>query len=84
VDTIECNLSNGNFSCSINVAGELVNQLSVKQWMQLNGDQEFLWKQRLTSESTVIEVGGFRGNWAGIIAERFNPKLIILEPSTKY
>ena len=61
-----------------------MNQLSVKQWMQLNGDQEFLWKQRLTSESTVIEVGGFRGNWAGIIAERFNPKLIILEPSTKY
>lgn len=46
---------------------------------------EHVWDQRaldwpLTSESTVVEVGGYCGRWALQIAERYQPRLFVFEP----
>jgi FkbM family methyltransferase len=46
---------------------------------------EHVWDQKaidwpLTSESTVVEVGGFKGRWALQIAERYHPRLFVFEP----
>lgn len=34
----------------------------------------------LTSESVVVEVGGYKGRWALQIAERYHPRLFVFEP----
>jgi FkbM family methyltransferase len=34
----------------------------------------------LTSESVVVEVGGYKGRWALQIAERYAPRLFVFEP----
>lgn len=46
---------------------------------------EHVWDQRaidwpLTSDSTVVEVGGYKGRWALQIAERYHPRLFVFEP----
>lgn len=46
---------------------------------------EHEWDKRaldwpLTSESVVVEVGGYKGRWALQIAERYAPKLYVFEP----
>lgn len=46
---------------------------------------EHIWDRRaidwpLTSESVVVEVGGYTGRWALQIAERYHPHLFIFEP----
>lgn len=34
----------------------------------------------LTTESVVVEVGGYKGRWALQIAERYHPRLFVFEP----
>lgn len=46
---------------------------------------EHVWDQKaidwpLTEDSTVVEVGGFKGRWALQIAERYHPRLFVFEP----
>jgi hypothetical protein len=46
---------------------------------------EHPWDQRaldwpLTTESVVVEVGGYKGRWALQIAERYQPRLYVFEP----
>ena len=82
--SIACTLSSGEFSCDVLVPEELFYNLAVAEWMNKQGDQEFLWKQRLTEESVVVEVGGFLGVWTSVISEKFNPTIYVLEPSGVY
>jgi FkbM family methyltransferase len=82
--SIACTLSSGEFSCEVLVPADLFYNLAVTEWMKKQGDQEFLWKQRLTTESIVVEVGGFLGVWASVISEKFNPTIYVLEPSNVY
>lgn len=46
---------------------------------------EHVWDRRaidwpLNSDSTVVEVGGYKGRWALQIAERYHPRLFVFEP----
>lgn len=46
---------------------------------------EHVWDQKaidwpLTTESVVVEVGGYKGRWALQIAERYHPRLFVFEP----
>lgn len=84
MNQIICKLSNGDFSADINVPADLVYQLCMNQWLQNQGDANLLWKQKLTSESTVVEVGGYTGMWSSVIAQKHNPYLYILEPSGEF
>lgn len=48
-------------------------------------DPEHVWDRRaidwpLTSQSTVVEAGGYCGRWALQIAERYHPRLFVFEP----
>ena len=52
--SIACTLSSGEFSCEVLVPADLFYNLAVAEWMKKQGDQEFLWKQRLSEESVVV------------------------------
>lgn len=46
---------------------------------------EHVWDEKaidwpLTTDSVVVEVGGYKGRWALQIAERYQPKLFVFEP----
>jgi FkbM family methyltransferase len=47
---------------------------------------EHAWDKRaidwpdLTSDSVVVEVGGYKGRWALQVAERYHPRLYVFEP----
>ena len=84
MNQIICKLSNGDFSVDINVPADLVYQLCMNQWLKNQGDANLLWKQKISSESTVVEVGGFTGTWSTIIAQKHNPHLYILEPASEF
>ena len=55
------------------------------RWMWDNGDDTHrLNYEELTPESTVVDVGGYLGEWSEKIKDKYNPNIYILEPIHSY
>jgi FkbM family methyltransferase len=53
---------------------------NVRAWVALNGDATLRLDYPLTAESTVLDIGGFEGQWASEIFERYGCRVAIFEP----
>lgn len=52
----------------------------VKPWTQINGDKTLRLEYPLDATSTVVDVGGFEGQWASDIYAKYCCKIFIFEP----
>jgi FkbM family methyltransferase len=51
-----------------------------KKWEKVNGDFTKILDYPLNEDSTVIELGGYIGEWTKKITKKFNPNMLIIEP----
>ena len=51
-----------------------------QNWLEINGDETLALDWNLNENSTVWEIGGFTGRWAGQIVDKFNCNIVIFEP----
>lgn len=56
----------------------------VKRWFKEQGDGNLRLSYELDSDSIVFDVGGYEGNWAEQIHDKFNPSIFIFEPVPEY
>ena len=55
------------------------------RWMLDNGDETHrLNYDELTHDSTVVDVGGYLGEWSQKIRDKYNPNIYVLEPIPSY
>ncbi len=55
-------------------------ETTVRSWFRDRGDTTLRLEYPLTSGSLVFDVGGFRGDWAQAILERYDATVFIFEP----
>jgi FkbM family methyltransferase len=55
-----------------------------KRWEYDNGDFTKILDYPLDENSQVIELGGYIGEWTEKLVNKFNPKLLIIEPIPKF
>lgn len=56
----------------------------MKNWGKDNGDNTLSVEYPITSDSIVLEIGGYVGVWASKIISRYDPHLFIFEPISEY
>ncbi len=54
--------------------------LEVKKWFAINGDETYRFDYDLNSNSLVIDLGGYKGQWASDIYSKFNCQVLVFEP----
>lgn len=54
------------------------------KWVTDNGDETLLAKYPLNSNSTVVDIGGYKGFFSDKIISLYDPSIFILEPVNKY
>jgi FkbM family methyltransferase len=54
------------------------------KWINDKGDQTHNLNYPLDEESVVMDLGGFKGNWASQIIDLYNPNVYIIEPIFNY
>lgn len=52
----------------------------VKRWFAADGDENLRFAYDLHNDSLVIDLGGYKGQWASDIYARFNCRVLIFEP----
>ncbi len=57
---------------------------AVKEWVKKDGDNTLRLNYDLNSDSTVIDVGGFKGEWAQQINDKYNCEIHVYEPFEKF
>jgi len=55
-----------------------------EKWFNDGGDDKFRYSYPLDTTSTVLDLGGFEGNWSNKINNLYSPNLHIFEPIKKY
>lgn len=55
-------------------------QLMVKQWYADGGDYELRFNYSLNDESVVLDLGGYRGQWASDLFSRYRSNIFVFEP----
>ena len=58
--------------------------LAHKRWKKVKGDQTLRFDYDLNDTSIVLDVGGFEGNYADDIHQRFGCKIFVFEPAPHY
>jgi FkbM family methyltransferase len=58
--------------------------IALNKWFADKGDTTLRLNYPLTENSVVLDVGGYRGNWAEQIIQKYNPYIFIFEPVTDY
>jgi FkbM family methyltransferase len=53
-------------------------------WTYINGDKTLLVLFPLTEHSVVFDIGGYKGDWASEIFERYHPHICIYEPIKEF
>lgn len=53
-------------------------------WKLAKGDETLRIDYPLGADSTVLDVGGFRGEWAAKIVDRYHCRLIVFEPVSSH
>lgn len=56
----------------------------LKRWLEHNGDNIYNLNYSLNENSSVFEIGGFKGRWVEQIIQLYNPYIYIIEPIPKY
>ena len=56
----------------------------VLRWLSDGGDEKFRYDYNIGSDSLVIDLGGYKGQWASDIYARFNCRILIFEPVKKF
>jgi FkbM family methyltransferase len=56
----------------------------LKKWINDEGDKTHNLNYPLNEESIVMDLGGFKGNWASQIIDLYNPNVYIIEPIFNY
>ncbi len=51
-----------------------------RPWYQINGDETLRVEYDLDPSSVVVDVGGYKGDWASIISNKYNPTIHVFEP----
>ena len=59
---------------------ESFNQADSEEWWDIRGDETLRMSYPLTPNSTVIDAGGFEGEWSYNIYSRFQPTIYFIEP----
>lgn len=54
--------------------------IEVSRWFKVNGDTTYRLNYTLNNESVVFDLGGYHGDFAHAILEKFNCKVYIFEP----
>ena len=57
---------------------------SHRQWLASDGDATHRLEYGLGPEDVVFDVGGYRGDWAAEIAERYGSRIHVFEPVAAY
>lgn len=60
------------------------NQLILNSWVRERGDDTYRLDYDLNSSSHVIDVGGYKGDWAEKINAKYHPWINIFEPVPSY
>lgn len=55
-----------------------------KEWKRQGGDYHFRFNYNLSSDSVIMDLGGFEGQWASDIFSRYACNILIFEPSTSF
>jgi FkbM family methyltransferase len=55
-----------------------------QRWVQDNGDKTHRINYNLSTESIVVDAGGYQGNWSQEILEKYGSRIFILEPMDNY
>lgn len=55
-----------------------------QRWVNANGDQTHRLDYPLSSDSVVVDAGGYHGGWTEIIRDKFKPSIHVLEPLNSY
>lgn len=50
------------------------------RWCSDGGDEEFRYDYELSGDSLVIDLGGYKGQWASDIYARYNCRVLVFEP----
>lgn len=58
--------------------------ITVSRWLKDNGDVTLRLDYPLKEDSIVIDVGGYKGEWASEIVKLYNPYIFIFEPVPKH
>lgn len=58
--------------------------IALHQWFRTRGDDTLRLLYPLTAESVVLDVGGYQGDWAGRIVDRYDPYVFIFEPVPEF
>jgi FkbM family methyltransferase len=58
--------------------------VTANKWFKDKGDENLRVNYPLTEQSTVFDVGGYRGDWSDEIIKRYNPFIYIFEPVSDY
>lgn len=56
----------------------------VKPWFLINGDNTLRLRYTLDTSSVVLDLGGYKGDWAAQIWNLYKPSLYIFEPYKPY
>ena len=62
----------------------LINQQSNQKWFEDNGNFTHAINYNINENSMVIDLGGFKGLWADLIIEKYNPHITIVEPIKEF
>ena len=57
---------------------------NVRQWWADGGDERFRYDYPLTAGSYVLDLGGYEGQWASDIHDRYRCRIAIFEPVASY
>jgi len=52
----------------------------LKRWYSDGGDERFRYNYDLNSDSLVMDMGGYKGQWASDIYARYNCRVLVFEP----
>ncbi len=52
----------------------------VERWYSDGGDEHFRYDYDLNSESLVIDLGGYKGQWTSDVYARYNCRVLVFEP----
>jgi len=58
--------------------------ISMAAWRKARGDQSLRFDYRLDAQSVVLDIGGFRGDWAETINSRYGATVHIFEPIAEF
>ncbi len=61
-----------------------VREEKVKLWFRDNGDKTLRLNYNLSKESLVLDVGGYEGQWASDIYEKYRSNIVIFEPVSEW